>query len=245
MNRQFAVIGAGLALALAATTAQAAVVISSVKLNAQMGAAFNPTSLVTFNQFKAGTPADFTTGGITFVSSPLTTGAFIEKGSVTNAYTAPAGDTTNFLALGNSNKFATRSESLAFAAPTSKFGFYWGSIDKYNTVQFFSGTTLVGTLNGSNVVSSSAGQMAFRTSGVGNGVNTDASAYVSFLDQGGSFNRVVLTTTQPNFEIDNVAVGGVPEASTWAMMLIGFGGLGGLMLQRRKTSRANSAMVAA
>ena len=51
--------------------------------------------------------------------------------------------------------------------------------------------------------------------------------------------------TQPNFEVDNVAIGGVPEASTWAMMLIGFGGLGGLMLQRRKAGRTNSAMIAA
>ena len=74
-------------------------------------------------------------------------------------------------------------------------------------------------------------------------MNTNSSAYVSF--GGAKFNEVVLNVTQPNFEVDNVAIGGVPEASTWAMMLIGFGGLGGLMLQRRKAGRINSGMVAA
>lgn len=37
--------------------------------------------------------------------------------------------------------------------------------------------------------------------------------------------------------IDNVSVSGVPEASTWAMMIFGVGAVGGTMRRRNRTSR--------
>jgi hypothetical protein len=44
---------------------------------------------------------------------------------------------------------------------------------------------------------------------------------------GFDFDKAVFSSTQNSFEFDNVAVaGGVPEPSTWAMMLLGFAGLG-------------------
>jgi hypothetical protein len=36
------------------------------------------------------------------------------------------------------------------------------------------------------------------------------------------------------------AIGGVPEPSTWALMLAGFGGLGWLGLRRRPNRRAHA-----
>jgi PEP-CTERM motif len=55
------------------------------------------------------------------------------------------------------------------------------------------------------------------------------------------FNRVVAASTSNSFEFDNVVAGGatqfsaaVPEPSTWAMLLLGFAGLGYGALRRNK-----------
>lgn len=39
------------------------------------------------------------------------------------------------------------------------------------------------------------------------------------------FDQVVLASSGNSFEVDNISAG-VPELSTWMMMLIGFAGLG-------------------
>jgi len=53
-----------------------------------------------------------------------------------------------------------------------------------------------------------------------------ASGQVSFADSGPS--------TQQGNLIDNVVVSSVPEPATWAVMLLGFGGMGAAMRRRRK-----------
>jgi len=45
----------------------------------------------------------------------------------------------------------------------------------------------------------------------------------------GSFSDAALFRTGP----DNAGAGGVPEPATWAMMIVGFGGVGALMRRRR------------
>jgi hypothetical protein len=44
---------------------------------------------------------------------------------------------------------------------------------------------------------------------------------------------VTLSNTGGYLAIDNVDVGGVPEASTWAMLILGFGATGGALRSRR------------
>ena len=100
MNRKFAAISAGLALALAATTANAAVNIVSVQQNKPMGYSFTPSSVITFDNRAVGSSANFTTGIATFAG-----GGFIEDGTVRYAYMTPANDATNYLALGNTKNF--------------------------------------------------------------------------------------------------------------------------------------------
>ena len=47
------------------------------------------------------------------------------------------------------------------------------------------------------------------------------------------FTSVTFSSTGNSFEVDNLAVGGaVPEPATWALMMLGFGGMGFAM--RRK-----------
>jgi hypothetical protein len=63
---------------------------------------------------------------------------------------------------------------------------------------------------------------------------------VTFLFSGGaSFDEVVFSSTSAAFEIDNLTASNlsltapVPETSTWAMMILGFMGVG-FMAYRRK-----------
>ena len=52
------------------------------------------------------------------------------------------------------------------------------------------------------------------------------------------FDRVVLGSIgQNSFEFDNVTVAAVPEPATWAMMILGFLGVG-FMAYRRKSTPA-------
>lgn len=56
---------------------------------------------------------------------------------------------------------------------------------------------------------------------------------------GVTFDSMTLASSQNSFEIDNVAVGSVPEPATWAMMALGFAGLGYAGFRRgRKASVA-------
>ena len=56
----------------------------------------------------------------------------------------------------------------------------------------------------------------------------------------GSFSDAVLFSTGPceGAGCDNGAGGGVPEPATWAMMIVGFGGVGALMRRRPRLSAA-------
>ncbi|SDJ64986.1 MULTISPECIES: Npun_F0296 family exosortase-dependent surface protein [Bradyrhizobium] len=134
--------------------------------------------------------------------------------------TNPAGEYMSVLAIGTLQ--------MTFAA-TNTFGFYWGSIDPSNQIQFYSGSTLLDTLTGSNVA------LLASLAATGNQGDYNANRYVQFADATGTFDKVVLTSGQNSFEFTNV--NGVPEASTWAMMILGFLGLG--FFGYRKSSKSS------
>ena len=224
-TNKLGLLAAGMTLAFSVNAANAAVTVVDVVKNNQTGYNFTPSSVITFNSFAQGTPATFTSGGGTFSG-----GGLVEQGSSPFAYMAPTGDTTPYLALGSSKAFATITEDVKFAGTATKFGLYWGSADTYNTLTFLLNGVSVGSFNGSVVGTANK-------SG-----NTNMSGYVNFT---GAYNEITLKTTQPNFEVDNLAVGGIPEPSTWAMMLLGFGGLGFLMYRRGKTASPSLTMATA
>ena len=71
-------------------------------------------------------------------------------------------------------------------------------------------------------------------------------AYVTFT--GLSFDKIVLASSGNSFEFDNISygsnldnVGPVPEPSTWAMMLLGFAGIGFAYRRRRSRLAATAA----
>ena len=108
-------------------------------------------------------------------------------------------DTTKYLSIG-----ANATETITFASEKNVFGLYWGSVNSYNTIKFYDGTTLVASYTGADIspLLSTGNQGSFASNG-----------YVEF--QGlHSFNKVVLGSTSNAFEIDNISAGYVPPLKT-------------------------------
>jgi hypothetical protein len=169
-----------------------------------------------FNADTPGTPPA-PQGGIVFSG-----GGLVQQGTVANQFVAPTGDATPYLATQ-----AGLTETLTFA-PNNLFGFYWGSVDTYNTLQLFDGATLVATITGTDVNAASPTPLTFGTDSV----------YVEISGLG-TLTSASMTTTFNAFEVDNVEVAtAIPETSTWAMMLMGFFGLGFLAYRKRGQTSA-------
>jgi PEP-CTERM motif len=198
---------AALALGLCTTAASAAVNFSS------------PTSA----ELQLNAPAGYTTV-MTFDSAPAAgwsfTGGITQ--SVTNSTAAePAGDTSVYGAAEPGN-------SLAVFAPKdlTDLSVYIGSLDSYNTISFYDSGTLVQSFTGT--------QLALPISN-GDQVNGLTNRRYDFTFSAGSdVNEIVFASTEPAFEIDNLAIAGVPEPATWAMMILGFCFVGFMMRSNRQ-----------
>ena len=177
------------------------------------------------------------TYGLTNSSGPFSDGgaAFSGSGVVMNngggdslgLYATPYGDTTNYMAV-----LGGKSEEIAYSGLRDSFGLYWGSVDTYNSLTFYRGGSVVETITGAEVdppVNANGDQ----TDNASNGY-----VLITALPL---FDRVVAASTSNSFEFDNVVAGGatqfsaaVPEPSTWAMLLVGFAGLGYAGFRRSK-----------
>src|SRR5262249_46417909 len=55
-------------------------------------------------------------------------------------------DTSNYLSIGGG-----ATETITFTTDKNAFGLYWGSVDSYNTIKFYDGTTLVASYDGADI----------------------------------------------------------------------------------------------
>lgn len=159
------------------------------------------------------TAGTFAANGITYSG-----GGIISNVSSSGLYAIPFGYTGNYMAV-----LAGLSENLSFGKTMDIFGLYWGSIDSFNSVEFL--------LNGKQVGSVITGtDLAAPIAANGNQFAGDSNAYITF--SGINFDQVILSSSTNSFEFTNVAAA-APEPSTWAMMILGFLGIG-FMAYRRK-----------
>jgi hypothetical protein len=172
----------------------------------------------------------FTLNGITWT---LMSGvASTEKGSLTNVYAAPLGmgtsqttGTTYMAVEGGGTEMAT------WATPQTSLSIYWGSIDgTAQNTNSFSVTIDNYTLTGADLIALGAS---------GNGSQTDPLANQLVTITGlGPFTTATFSSTANAFEFSLPVVSpGVPEPSTWAMMMVGFAGLGYAAFRRSSKSQ--------
>jgi hypothetical protein len=168
------------------------------------------------------TSIDFDTTFGTFSASP---GSVLFTSGVSSLAAAPYGDTTGYASVGSNA--TPQTATLTLAAPATYFGLYWGSVDTYNTITFLdSSNNTIASFTGSQILDPANGFQ-------GNGGST----YANFFFSGDEVSKVQFNSTAVAFEFDNIA-SGVPEASTWAMMILGFLGLG--FLGYRKSSGSSN-----
>jgi hypothetical protein len=135
-------------------------------------------------------------------------------------------DATTYLTTG------TGSVKLALPGEEMYVGLLWGSVDNYNTLSLYDGSTLIGTVTGTDVTSSANGdQGQFGT------------FYVN-INSTEKFDSVVATSSSYAFELDNVAFNptAVPEPSSFILSLIGVAGAFTFRhMRRRRPSVVNGA----
>lgn len=197
--------------------ANAAVVIAST----QPGVISSGGPEVTFDTLSVGSSPSGVLSGSTGSFSGNGT---IENTSVSGQYAQPAGDLTNYLAIR-----AGQQEVISFTTVQNLFGFLLGSADNFNSFVFKLGGvggTTEGSFTGADLLSP----------GDGNQISPLTNGYVNFA---GAFDTVILTSSTNALEIDNIssAVSSVPEASTWAMMVLGFLGVGFVAYRRKSESK--------
>jgi hypothetical protein len=228
---------ASAACVLAATgAAQAALTIAAI----QGGA---PTGVIKDNldALPLGSGGGATATGITVSFNPT---AAAVQGSVSGQYAAPFLSGSNGAGFGNApvpgvdnTTYVTSgstgnggNDSITFLLPTNGgigylyFGLLWGSIDDFNTLTFFDGNTSVGSVTGAQVTATPNGDQ---------GLN--GTRYVNITSTL-KFDRVVATSSQFAFEIDNIAYNAtIPVPAPAALGLFGVGLLGlGFVARRRR-----------
>lgn len=223
------IIAAALGLALAGGAAAAPIVTTTPATNPTPNGLMSPfagqagVTTQTFN----GLPAGAQPPGFSPAAGTVPGGGVVVNGSST-LYAPPLGDTSNFYAVAynpSTNPVVPATDTFTPGGANNYLGLYWGSIDTFNTITFFSGVTQIATFSGAAFLPASGSQTA-----------ATSNQYVNFLFTGGeTYSSVVFGTQNLNFEFDNLSYGNVvavPEPASWAMMIAGFGMVGGAMRRR-------------
>jgi hypothetical protein len=192
---------------------------AGITVSASVGGAPTGVNYANFDNLPLGT-AGGSSGGITV---SFTTDGQAVQGSLSGVYAAPylsnnngvpfldpnnGPDTTTYLSTG------IGSVTLTMPGQEMYIGLLWGSVDSYNSLSLYNGSTLVGTVTGTDVTSNANGDQGV------------SGTYYVNINSTESFNTVVASSTQYAFEFDNVAFNSqaVPEPSSFALALIGMTG---------------------
>lgn len=152
--------------------------------------------------------------------------------SVLGVAAAPAGDSTVF---GAAEPGSNAVLNVLSGFQLNTLSFYLGSLDDFNTLEFFHNGTLITAFTGN--------QLTVPNPANGDQTGGDTNRrYFFTMDAADGVNQVVFVSNgKPAFEFDNIAaaISGVPEPQTWAMMILGFGMIGFMLRNgRRKAATA-------
>jgi PEP-CTERM motif len=172
---------------------------------------------------------NFTLGDITWT---LVSGsAATAKGTTPNVSAAPLGmgtgpDGTTYMSVEGGGV-----ESATWATPQTSLSIYWGSIDGNSNLNSLAVTVDGYTLTGADLISLGALGAGDQTAPADNQWVTIAGL--------GAFKQVSFSSTSNAFEFSLGS--GVPEPSTWAMMGLGFAGLGLMGWRESRKTAARTA----
>lgn len=217
MKRASALFGLAAAAAILASTAASAAVVN-VTVGGNTLANQGQVSSFGANTY------DFNGGPSPFTNvNPV--GNLFYTGSNPNQNANPFGDTSQYVSVGTSA--TPQSATLLVSSFANYIGLYWGSIDTYNNI------VITYADNTSDSVNSNLYGLLTPSNG-DQGLN--GSKYVNiFTDK--AIQSITFSSTSKAFEFDNVSIAAVPEPSTWAMMILGFLGVG-FVAYRRKSGPA-------
>ncbi len=152
---------------------------------------------------------------------------------------ACAGYYSGNLLNGSATDIANQQEAIASLPGDFVFDGNWAALDPEFKIESLSNINQMNfgkTLYGSTIIGAHFGNVAGDAQNVSVfwlfDFGSDGAQFVALDDTKGFSNAVLYTT----------GVGAVPEPSTWALMLLGFGAVGGAMRAKRRLPKTFSAL---
>lgn len=160
-----------------------------------------------------------------FNSGTRHSGGYVSSGSVANVQAEPLGNTGDYWVNYPAGHGYAEPGTFDVSGLTS-LSFIWGSVDPSNVLKLFDvNNNLVQSWSGNDLLGDTSGSP---TSANGNPL-------IKLVFAPGEAGRLEFSTDQIAFETGTFSLG-VPEPGTWALMILGFGLIGGALRRRQRQS---------